>query len=49
MGLYDDVHVVIEDDKEAQKALHGELAEVAARGSKGLRAGGCGSLRIIVQ
>jgi hypothetical protein len=28
VGLYDDVHVVIEGDEEAQKALHGELAEV---------------------
>jgi hypothetical protein len=31
VGLYDDVHVVIEGDEEAQKALHGELREVAAR------------------
>jgi len=31
VGLYDDVHVVIEGDQEAQKALHGELAEVAAQ------------------
>ena len=30
MGLYDDLHVLIEGDEEAQKALHGELAEVAA-------------------
>jgi hypothetical protein len=28
-GLYDDAHVLIEGDEEAQKALHGELAEVA--------------------
>jgi hypothetical protein len=31
VGLYDDLHVVIEGDEEAQKALHGELAEVAAQ------------------
>jgi hypothetical protein len=31
VGLYDDLHVLIEGDEEAQKALHGELAEVAAR------------------
>ena len=31
MGLYNDVHVLIEGDEEAQKALHGELAEVAAQ------------------
>lgn len=30
VGLYD-VHVLIEGDEEAQKALHGELAEVAAQ------------------
>jgi len=33
-GLYDDLHVLIEGDEEAQKALRGELAEVAARGLK---------------
>ena len=32
VGLYDDVHVLIEGDEEAQKALDGELAEVAALG-----------------
>jgi hypothetical protein len=31
VGLYDDLHVLIEGDEEAQKALHGELAEVAAQ------------------
>jgi len=31
VGLYDDVHVLIEGDEEAQKALHGKLAEVAAQ------------------
>jgi len=31
VGLYDDVHVLIEGDEEAQKALHGEVAEVAAQ------------------
>ena len=32
VGLYDDLHVVIEGDEEAQKApLHEELAEVAAQ------------------
>jgi hypothetical protein len=31
VGLYDDVHVVIEGDREAQQALDGELAEVAAQ------------------
>ena len=31
VGLYDDVHVLIEGDEETQKALHGELAEVAAQ------------------
>ena len=31
LGLYDDLHVLIEGDEEAQKALHGELAEVAAQ------------------
>ena len=30
VGFYDDLHVLIEGDEEAQKALHGELAEVAA-------------------
>ena len=30
-GLYDDLHVLIEGDEEAQKALHGELTEVAAQ------------------
>jgi hypothetical protein len=30
VGLHDDLHVLIEGDEEAQKALHGELAEVAA-------------------
>jgi hypothetical protein len=29
VGLYDDLYVLIEGDEEAQKALHGELAEVA--------------------
>jgi hypothetical protein len=32
VGFYDDLHVLIEGDEEAQKALHGELAEVAALG-----------------
>jgi hypothetical protein len=32
VGLYDDLHVLIEGDEEAQKALHGKLAEVAALG-----------------
>jgi len=31
VGLYDDLHVLIEGDEEAQKALHGELAKVAAQ------------------
>jgi len=31
VGLYDDVYVLIEGDEEAQKALHAELAEVAAQ------------------
>jgi hypothetical protein len=31
VGLHDDLHVLIEGDEEAQKALHGELAEVAAQ------------------
>jgi len=31
VGLYDDLHVLIEGDEEAQRALHGELAEVAAQ------------------
>ncbi len=31
VGLYDDLHVLIEGDEEAQKALHGELTEVAAQ------------------
>jgi len=31
VGLYDDVHVLIESDEEAQKALHGKLAGVAAQ------------------
>jgi len=31
VGLYDDVHVLIEGDEEAQKALHGKLAEIAAQ------------------
>jgi hypothetical protein len=31
VGLYDDVYVVIEGDEEVQKALDGELAEVAAQ------------------
>jgi len=31
VGLYDDRHVLIEGDEEAQKALHRELAEVAAQ------------------
>ncbi len=31
VGLYDDLHVLVEGDGEAQKALHGELAEVAAQ------------------
>ena len=31
VGLYDDVDVLIEGDEEAQKALHGELAEFAAQ------------------
>jgi len=39
VGLYDDVHVLIEGDEEAQKALHGELAEVAAQH---LETSGCG-------
>jgi len=30
VGLYDDLHVLMEGDEESQKALHGELAEVAA-------------------
>ena len=34
VGLYDDLHVLIEGDEEAQKALHGELAEVAAAGQR---------------
>jgi len=29
VGLYEDLHVLIEGDEEAQRALHGELAEVA--------------------
>jgi len=29
--LYDDLHVLIEGYEKAQKALHGELAEVAAQ------------------
>jgi len=31
VGLDDDVHVLIEGDEEAEKALHGELAEVVAQ------------------
>jgi hypothetical protein len=31
VGLYDDLHVLIEGDEEALKALHGELAEVAVQ------------------
>jgi hypothetical protein len=34
VGLYDDPHVLIEGDEEAQKALHGELPEVAAQHPK---------------
>jgi hypothetical protein len=34
VGLYDDLHVLIEGDEEAQEALRGERAEVAARGLK---------------
>jgi hypothetical protein len=34
VGLYDDLHVLIEGDEEAQKAPRGELAEVAVRGLK---------------
>jgi len=31
VGLYDDLHVLIEGDEEAEKALHGEPAEVSAQ------------------
>jgi hypothetical protein len=31
VGLYDDLHVLIEGDEEAQKALDGKLAEVASQ------------------
>ena len=31
VGLCDDLHVLIEGDEEAEKALHAELAEVAAQ------------------
>jgi hypothetical protein len=31
VGLYDDLHVLVEGDQEAQKALDGKLAEVAAQ------------------
>jgi hypothetical protein len=31
VGLYDNLDVLIEGDEEAEKALHGGLAEVAAQ------------------
>jgi hypothetical protein len=31
VGLHDDLHVLIEGDEEAEKALDGKLAEVAAQ------------------
>jgi len=31
VGLYDDLHVLIEGDEDAQKTLQGKLAEVAAQ------------------